>query len=116
MKIVFHHIGRPVPLDQLKECEGVKYSPLFDMYSLNLQHDLAIPMEYHAFGPRSTLHERIRTESHVAFKVGDIESALKNKEILMPLYEPFEGYRCAMVLIHDTLIELIQTNRTEEEL
>lgn len=116
MKVTFHHIGRPVPLEKLQHQKGVKYSPLFDMYSLDLKLDLPIPMEYHVFGPRSILHERIRTELHVAFKVDDIVSALKDKEILMPLYQPFEGYQCAIVLVHDSLIELIQTSRTEEEL
>lgn len=87
-----------------------------DIYSLNIIHNLPIPIEYHAFGPQSTLHERIRTEPHIAFKVDDIVSALEQKEILMPLYQPFEGYQCAMVLIHGSLIELIQTSRTEEEL
>lgn len=116
MEVTFHHIGRPVPLERLRHQKDVKYSPLFDMYSLNMMHDLPIPMEYHAFGPQSTLHERIQTEPHIAFKVDDIVSALEQKEILMPLYQPFEGYQCAMVLIHDSLIELIQTSRTEDEL
>lgn len=115
-KPIFHHIGIPLPLEKLKDYKDVKYSPLFDMYSLNLNNDLFIPMEYHAFGPNSSLHERIRTERHVAFRVSNIEAALHGKEVLMPLYQPFAGYRCSMITLHDQLIELIETDLPEEEI
>ncbi|WP_171969757.1 hypothetical protein [Megasphaera cerevisiae] len=35
-KIGFHHIGKPVPLEKIQNNAAVKYSPLFDMYSLDM--------------------------------------------------------------------------------
>lgn len=34
----------------------------------------------------------------------------------MPLYQPFAGYRCSMITLHDQLIELIETDLPEEEI
>lgn len=114
--MIFHHIGKPVSLEILKNRKDVKYSSLFDMYSLDMQNDLGIPIELHAFGKNCSLHERIQKEVHVAFKVNDIETALHNKEVLMPLYQPFAGYRCAMITLNDQLIELIETSLSEKEI
>lgn len=116
IKITFHHIGKPVSLESIKDNKDTKYSPLFDMYSLDMQNDLSIPIELHAFGKHSPLDSRVQTETHVAFKVSDIISVLQDKEIVMPLYQPFFGYRCAMVIINNQLIELIETSLSEREI
>ena len=115
-QMTFHHIGKPVPLESIKENKDTKYSSLFDMYSLDMKNDLSIPIELHAFGENSSLDARIRKETHVAFKVNDIAAALRGKEIVMPLYQPFAGYRCAMVIINKQLIELIETTLSESEI
>lgn len=114
--MIFHHIGRPVPLKNLKGRKDVKYSHLFDMYSLDMRNSLGIPIELHAFDKNCSLHERVQKEAHVAFKVDDIELALKDKEIIMPLYQPFAGYKCAMIVLNDQLIELIETSLSENEI
>lgn len=116
LSITFHHIGKPVPLEKIKDNPETKYSPLFDMYSLDMKNDLSIPIELHAFGNSSSLNDRIQKEPHVAFKVNDIVSALEGKEIIMPLYQPFSGYRCAMVMINEQLVELIETSLSEREI
>ncbi|MHB8061048.1 MAG: hypothetical protein ACYDG2_00225 [Ruminiclostridium sp.] len=115
-KMTFHHIGKPVPLESIKDNKDTKYSPLFEMYSLDMKNDLSIPIELHAFGKNSSLDVRIQKEPHVAFKVNDIVAALKGKEIIMPLYQPFAGYRCAMVIINEQLVELIETSLSEREI
>lgn len=115
-QMIFHHIGKPVPLENIEKNKDTKYSPLFDMYSLDMKNDLAIPIEFHAFGKNSSLDVRIQKETHVAFKVNDIEAALQGKETVMPLYQPFAGYRCAMVIINGQLIELIETTLSEREI
>lgn len=117
-ELLFHHIGKPVPLESIRNHKDVKYSPspLFDMYSLDRTNEFSLAIEWHAFGENSPLDMRIQTEPHIAFKVNDIASALKEKEIVMPLYEPFAGYRCAMVQINGTLIELIETSLPEEKI
>lgn len=86
------------------------------MYSLDKQNDLSIPIELHAFGPNSSLDERIQQISHVAFKVDDIDEALAGEEVIMPLYQPFAGYRCAMIWVNEQPIELIETTLSESEI
>lgn len=112
----FHHIGRPVPLAQIKDNPDTKYSPLWDMYSLDVANDLTLPIELHAFGPKCKLDKRIQTTPHVAFTVDDIRAALQNQDIIMPLYKPFAGYECAMILVSGQPIELIQTTLSEKEI
>lgn len=115
-QIIFHHIGKPVSLEIIRDNKDAKYSPLFDMYSLNMQNAVSLPIEWHAFGKSSSLDWRIQTESHIAFKVNDITAALIGQEIVMPLYEPFVGYRCAMIQVNGVLIELIETLLPEEKI
>lgn len=112
----FHHIGKPVSLTEIKENKNTRYSPLFDMYTLDILNDLSLPIQLHAFGGSSILDKRIQTEAHVAFKVDDIQSALNGQEIIMPLYEPFNDYQCAMILMNGQPIELIQTALSEREI
>lgn len=115
-KITFHHIGKPVSLESIIDNKDTKYSPLFDMYSLDVKNDLTIPIELHAFGVNSPLDLRMPQEPHIAFKVTDIEELLKDKEVVMPLYQPFAGYRCAMIIVTNQLIELIETDLSESEI
>lgn len=91
--MTFHHIGKPVPLDVIKDDISTRYSPLFDMYTLNRLNELSLPIQLHAFG-----------------------EALKGQEIIMPLYEPFSGYQCAMILVNHQPIELIETSLLEREI
>lgn len=115
-KLSFHHIGKPIDLEEIKDHPGTKYSPLFDMYSLDVKNSLSMPIELHAFGPDCRLDPIIQKEAHVAFTVDNIELALKGQEIIMPLYQPFAGYRCAMILVNQQPIELIETSLSESQI
>ncbi|MDR2616355.1 MAG: hypothetical protein LBC22_00845 [Endomicrobium sp.] len=88
-KLEFFHIGVPVKKDQITDKS--KYAPLFKMYTQGGISSLGIYIQYHAFDEGSSLDKRIRENIHIAFKVKDIEEALKGHEIVMPLYEPFKG-------------------------
>lgn len=81
LTLVFHHIGKPVLLESIKDNPDTKYSPLFDMYSLDMYNKLSIPIELHAFGEKSTLDKRIQICPHVAFKTNNIEQALEMKKL-----------------------------------
>ncbi len=116
LQMTFHHIGKAVPLDEIKDNAHTKYSPLYDMYSLDTTNDLSVPIELHAFGPDCSLDRRIQTGTHVGFKVNDVKVALQGQEIVMPLYQPFAGYQTAMVVINGQLIELIETTLSESEI
>lgn len=110
----FHHIG--IPVDKSELSNKARFSPLFQMYSEEFTNNLGIRIEFHAFEQQSCLDDRIKNMPHIAFKVGNIEKALEDKEIVLPLYEPFKGYRCAMICLNGLLIELIDTNLSESKI
>lgn len=112
--IKFHHIG--IPVDKSKLSNKARYSEIFKMYSEEVKNPLGIKTEYHAFDSNSPLDILIQTQIHIAFKINDIEKKLIGQKIIMPLYEPFSGYRCTIIQINNTLIELIETSLSEKEL
>lgn len=116
LSLTLHHIGKPVPLEQIKNNPNTKYAKIYDMYSLDQSNQLNIPIELHAFGPNCPLHPLIQQETHIAFTTNNIQQALKNQEVLMPLYQPFAGYQCAMILVNQQPIELIETTLSESEI
>ena len=115
-KMIYHHIGKPASLESIKDNKDVKYSPLFDMYSLNMKNDLSLPIEWYAFGNKSSLDSRIQTEPHFAFKVNGIVAVLNGQEIVMPLYEAFRRLLLAMIQLNGVLIEVIETSLPEEKI
>ena len=107
----FHHIGIPTT----EKREGERYSSTFKMYT-STAPDPKFRVQYHRFEEGSPLHPLIQTMPHVAFKVNDIQKAIKGYQVLMEPYAPFRGYQAAIVLVNGTLIEFLQTTLTEEEI
>ncbi|KRL01159.1 hypothetical protein [Liquorilactobacillus capillatus] len=114
--IKFHHIGKPVTLNTIRDNPETKYSELYDMYSLDVANNLSLPIELHAFGPHSSLDKRIQTMTHVAFTVTNLDESLQGNQIIMPRYTPFKDYSCAMILLNDQPVELIETTLSEREI
>ena len=107
----FHHIG--VPTEKVMPVE--RYSSLYGMYTSDGQNE-DIHIQFHRYNKDSILDKRIQNSVHIAFKTDNIEEYLKGKEVIMPMYEPFEGYKVAMVLLDDVPIEIIETTLSEEEI
>lgn len=110
MPLIFHNIG--IPVEKSKLTAKCRYSSLFKMYSEDVENDLDIRKEYHAFDTGSPLDTRLQNLPHIAFKTNNIEKDLLNKEIIMLLYEPFKGYCCAVIVLNGVVIELIETKLT----
>jgi hypothetical protein len=113
-KLEFFHIGVPVNKNEI--ADNSKYAPLYKMYTQDGINSLGLCIQYHAFDEDSSLDKRVRENVHIAFKVKNIEKTLKGQEVVMPLYEPFKGYRCAIILVNNVLIELVETSLSEEEI
>lgn len=113
MNLKFHHIG--IPVNRSRIGKNARYSSLFRMYTEDARSNLDVHIQYHAFDDESPLDNRVKSQVHVAFKTENIEKALKGKQVVMPLYEPFKGYRCAMIIENDLLIELIETSLSEQD-
>jgi hypothetical protein len=100
----FHHLG--IPTTEIKQEE--RYSSLFDMYTSDSGCE-SMRIQWHRFGPASSLHPIVRSQPHVAFKVDDLRRATAGMRLLLGPYEPIENFRVAIVEDHEQPIELIQT-------
>lgn len=80
-----------------------------------------------AFSPRkSHLHSAqkvyeysesaVQSVPHLAFKVSDLEQAVRDHRLLLAPYEPITGFRVAMIEDNEMPIELIETKLTDEEI
>lgn len=107
----FHHIGIPTNVPR----DGEVYSSTFGMYTADGK-DTTFRIQYHRFDDTSPLHPLIKTMPHVAFKVSNMEEAIKGRNILLAPYCPFEGFKVAGVEIDGAPIEFIETTLSEEEI
>ncbi|MDE4953376.1 helicase, partial [Francisella tularensis subsp. holarctica] len=53
---------------------------------------------------------------HIAYKVSDLDQAIKVKIILLKPYFPIEGFRVAIIEEHGVIIEFIETDLSDEEI
>ena len=106
----YHHMG--IPTNQPQDNE--KYSSKFKMYTTNGDNEFRI--QWHRFEEGCPLHPLIQKIPHVAFKVSNIDEAIKGKNVLLEPYFPFEGFRVAMIEVDGAPVELIETKLSEEEI
>ncbi|WP_131782165.1 hypothetical protein [Legionella gresilensis] len=107
----FHHIGIPTTTIQPNE----RYSSTFKMYTSGGQEN-EFRIQYHRFESDSPLHALIRSKPHIAFKVDDLIKAIVGKEVILGPYEPFSGFKVAIINECGMPIELIETRLSEEEI
>ncbi|KTC77087.1 hypothetical protein [Legionella brunensis] len=107
----YHHMGIPTDIPR----EGEKYSSTFKMYTSGGENS-EYRIQYHRFEEDSPLHPLIKTMPHVAFKVSQLDEAIKGKEVILGPYEPFPGFKVAMIAECATPIEFIETTLSEEEI
>lgn len=107
----FHHLG--IPTTDVRQ--GERYSPLFDMYTSDSDCE-SMRIQWHRFGPASSLHPIIKSHPHVAFKVDDLERAVAGMRLLLGPYEPIEDYRVAIIEDHGQPIEFVQSTLTDDEI
>ncbi|AEE87897.1 MULTISPECIES: helicase [Francisella] len=110
MKYKYHHIGIPVTEPR----PGERYSPSMDMYTSG--GELPGRVQYHRFGPKCPLDKLIQTMPHIAYKVSDLDQAIKDKNILLKPYFPIEGFRVAIIEENGAIIEFIETDLSDEEI
>ncbi|MDR2756735.1 MAG: hypothetical protein LBC20_13615 [Planctomycetaceae bacterium] len=66
-------------------------------------------IEWLKFDADSPMHESIKTKSHTAFAVDDLDAALAGKTIILPPYSPAPGFRIAFIDYDGAIIELSET-------
>lgn len=69
----------------------------------------AFGIEWLKFDAGSPMHEKIQTQSHVAFMVDNLEAAIRGKTILCSPFSPAPGFRFAFIEHEGAVIELCES-------
>ena len=99
----FHHIGVPTTKQRPNEA-------FLEPAKLYVTPADADPMqiEWLRFLPGSPMPKELQTQTHLAFKVDDMDAELKGKQVLIPPFEPMPGVKVAFVLHEGVPVEFMQ--------
>jgi len=100
----FHHFGVPTAAQHPGETymEGAK------VYATDpTQHPFRV--EFLRFEADSPLHEWVRTRSHAAFMVPNLDEALAGQNVIIPPFDANESLRVAFVTDGDAVLELMES-------
>lgn len=111
VKYTYHHMG--IPTKEMRA--GERYSATFKMYTSDGE-DKNFRIQWHRYEEGCPLHPLLQTIPHVAFKVDSIDTAIENKKILLAPYNPFKGFRVAVIEVDGAPVELIETRLNEHEI
>ena len=99
----YHHIG--IPTNEPRPNE--KYLEKYKMYVSGFDSS-EYGIEWMRFEQDSPISEIVRTIPHIAFEVGDLEKAIKGKNLLGEISLPSEGVRTAMIIENGAPIEFLE--------
>ena len=99
----FSHIG--IPTTEEKQWDGF-YEPGKIHYT-DFEKD-AFGVEWLKFDADSPMPEMMQTIPHVAYRVDDIEAALRGKEILVDVFSPGSGIRVAFIKHNGSPVEFME--------
>jgi hypothetical protein len=102
----YHHCGIPMKND----FQGAIYLPKFKMH---VSDHLATPyaVQWMRFDDDCPLPDLVKTVSHVAFEVDDLEAAIRGKNVIISPNEPSEGVRVAFIEAAGAPIEFLQITK-----
>lgn len=107
----FHHMG--IPTSEMKL--GERYSSKFRMYTTDSISE-SYRIQFHRFLDDCPLHPLIKSMPHIAYKVSNIDQAIAGEEVILEPYEPFTGFKVAMIVKGGVPIEFIETTLSEDEI
>jgi hypothetical protein len=107
----YHHMGIPTTESR----PGEVYIPKFKMW-ISGYEDSEFKVQWHRYEEGCELPLLIQTVAHPAFKVKDMEQALKGKKVILQPYYPLDDFLVAFIEDGGAPIEFIQTDLTEEEI
>ena len=101
----YHHLG--IPTNRIMP--GEKYLPQFKLYVSGFSTS-PFGVEWMRFEDDSPIHPLIKTISHIAFTVDDLEKELRTRglKIITEPNQPAEGITVAMIEHNGAPIELIE--------
>jgi hypothetical protein len=93
MKKEFHHIGIPSAIKREKE----SYMADAKLYVTDVA-DSDLKIEWLRFEEGSPMPEAIQKEAHIAYKVDDVDEAMKGKECLLEPFDAAPGVKVGFTL------------------
>jgi hypothetical protein len=106
----YHHLG--IPTDTPRP--GERYLERYGLYVTGFDTS-PYGIEWMRWEPSSSVSELIRTVSHIAFEVDDLDVALEGREVIAEPSTPMAGIRVAMIVHDGAPIELMEIDRTRIE-
>jgi len=99
----FHHVGFPSAQKRPDEIylESVKLYITDAGKSPNR-------IEWLRAEPGCPFPEVMKTKAHVAYKVENLEEALKGQQVIWPPFEPLPGIRVAFILEEEAPVEFLE--------
>ena len=94
---------------------GEHYSSTFRMFTSGGEDSGDFRIQFHRFEPGSCLHSLVQSTPHMAFQVDDLEAAVADEQLLLGPYEPFSGFKVAIIEDEGVPIELIETALSDDE-
>jgi len=103
--MTFEHTGIPV----FEKMEGMMFVEPLKVWVTDAGAS-PYKIEWLYFEPDSPMAAAIQDETHVAFRVDNIEEAVKGKSILWPICEPVPGLAMKIAFVYDqgVPVELVQ--------
>ena len=98
----FHHIGLPTDESQ----PGEFYVSDTKVWVTDpRRHPYRV--EFLRFEPDSPVTGPVRDLPHIAFRVDDIESALRDEQVLIEPFSPSSGFKVAFILKDGAVVEFM---------
>jgi len=105
----FHHIGIPTT----KKVPGLVHHKHLKIWATDHESNL-YGIQWMLYEKDCNQPELIRTVTHVAFEVDDLETALVGKKIITPPNSPSPGVMVAMIEEAGAPVELLQYDKNEK--
>ena len=99
----YHHLGIPTSVKK----ENETYIEKFKFYVSGYEES-PYGIEWMRFEPDAPFPELVKTVPHIAFKVDNLEEALKGKEIIIQPNSPAQGTKVAFIVDNGAPVEFIQ--------
>ena len=103
----YHHLGIPTK----EKHAGETYLEEFKVYVSGFDTS-PFKIEWMRYEPDSPVNELVKTISHIAFEVDDLNEAIKGKKILIEPNSPSPGVMVAFIIDNGAPVEFLQIDKS----
>jgi len=100
----FHHVGVPTTTPQPNE----QYVAGAKVHITDAEGH-PYRFEYLRFEAGSPMHEAVQKQVHIAYRVDDLEAALKGEKVIVPPFDATETLRVAFILKDGVPVEVMKS-------